>query len=110
MPSDLRPTPSNPRARPRGAAPPLTPLRVFLVCFVATLYALAAVRFSLPPHSWIESYVHKHWDLGDKVVKHRPAFRHIERYSPEHRYRPATSPVVTQIGKDGKPKYIGKYH
>lgn len=57
----------------------LTPLRVFLLCFVSALYALAAIRFSLPPHSWLEAYIHRKYDLHDKVLHHRPAFRGVER-------------------------------
>ncbi|GAA5883130.1 hypothetical protein JCM16303_006106 [Sporobolomyces ruberrimus] len=104
MPNDLR------RPRNQRSITTLTPLRVFLLCFVSAIYALLAIRFSLPPHSWIESYVHKKHDLHDKVLHHRPAFRGVERYSPEHKYRPATSPIVTQVGKDGKVTYKGKYH
>ncbi|GAA6025119.1 hypothetical protein JCM11491_004393 [Sporobolomyces phaffii] len=104
MPNDLR------RVRTQRSITTLTPWRVFLLCFVAALYALVAIRFSLPPHNWLEAYVHRKYDLHDKVLHHRPAFRGVERYSPEHKYRPATSPIVTQIGKDGKVTYKGKYH
>ncbi|GAA6064731.1 hypothetical protein JCM10212_000402 [Sporobolomyces blumeae] len=111
MPADLRTRPPpDPSRRHHRPAFPLTPWRVFVVCFVSALYALVAVRFSLPPHSWIEKYVHNKYDLGDKVLKHRPAFRGVERYSPEHKYRPATSPIVTQVKKNGQVVYKGKYH
>ncbi|GAA5944304.1 uncharacterized protein JCM15063_006552 [Sporobolomyces koalae] len=104
MPNDLR------RPRTQRSITTLTPLRVFLLCFVSAVYALLAIRFSLPPHNWIEAHLHRKYDLGDKVLHHRPAFRGVERYSPEHKYRPATSPIVTQVGKDGKVTYKGKYH
>ncbi|GAA5995542.1 hypothetical protein JCM5350_004029 [Sporobolomyces pararoseus] len=104
MPNDLR------RPRTQRSITTLTPFRVFLLCFVSAIYALLAIRFSLPPHNWLESYVHKKYDLNDKVLHHRPAFRGVERYSPEHKYRPATSPIVTQVGKNGKVTYKGKYH
>jgi len=132
MPNDLRRLPT-----PRRTFMSLTPLRVFLLCFLSALYAILAIRFSLPPHNWIERYVHNRigHDVNDKVLHHRPAFRGVERYalslsltdlslpveelitcwrtyrySPEHKYRPATSPIVTQVGKDGKVTYKGKYH
>ncbi|GAA5900757.1 uncharacterized protein JCM6883_004646 [Sporobolomyces salmoneus] len=104
MPNDLR------RPRTTRSLTHLTPLRIFLLCFVSAVYALLAIRFSLPPHNWLEAYVHRKYDLNDKVLHHRPAFRGVERYSPEHKYRPATSPIVTQVGKDGKVTYKGKYH
>ncbi|GAA5825245.1 hypothetical protein JCM5353_005923 [Sporobolomyces roseus] len=108
MPNDLR----RRTTTPRRTLMSLTPLRVFLLCFLSALYAILAIRYSLPPHNWIESYVHNRigHDPHDKVLHHRPAFRGVERYSPEHKYRPATSPIVTQVGKDGKVTYKGKYH
>lgn len=32
------------------------------------------------------------------------------RYSPEHRYRPAASPIIKVVGKDGKVTRKGEYH
>lgn len=32
------------------------------------------------------------------------------RYSPEHRYRPAASPVLKKVGRDGKVVHHGQYH
>lgn len=32
------------------------------------------------------------------------------RYSKEHRYRPAVSPVLKTVGKDGKVVLKGQYH
>lgn len=73
MPNDLR------RPRTTRSLTHLTPLRIFLLCFVSAVYALLAIRFSLPPHNWLEAYVHRKYDLNDKVLHHRPAFRGVER-------------------------------
>ncbi|GAA5832085.1 hypothetical protein JCM11251_002813 [Rhodosporidiobolus azoricus] len=106
MPSDLRrPSPRRPSSRSS-----FTPLRVFFVCFLGALYALAALRYDLPPYNWIDSFVHRHIEHGDKVVRQRPGMRGVERYSPEFRYRPAASPIITEVAKDGKIKLKGQYH
>ncbi|GAA5986607.1 hypothetical protein JCM11641_005165 [Rhodosporidiobolus odoratus] len=107
MPTDLRQPPS-PRPRP----PPreqhhLSPLRVFLICFTAALYAIAAIRWNLPPSNWIESWSHSGLT---KVELQRPALRGAERYDAKHRYRPAASPVITSVGADGKVRLKGQYH
>ncbi|GAA5886472.1 hypothetical protein JCM6882_001647 [Rhodosporidiobolus microsporus] len=107
MPSDLRrPSPR----RPSPSSSSFTPLRVFLVCFCGALYALVALRYDLPPYNWIDAYVNKHVHQGDKVLRQRPGMRGVERYSPEFRYRPAASPVITEVAKDGKVNLKGQYH
>ncbi|GAA5995610.1 uncharacterized protein JCM10292_005280 [Rhodotorula paludigena] len=130
MPSDLRSSPSS--SSHSGPAPPTSkptqaparvhplpprrsarpsPLRVFLICFLGALYALAAIRFSLPPHSWVERWVRaRDLSKGDKVLLSRPGLRGVERYSPQYKYRPAIMPVVTEVGKDGKVRRKGEYY
>ncbi|GAA5858051.1 hypothetical protein JCM8547_006679 [Rhodosporidiobolus lusitaniae] len=102
MPSDLR------RPAPRASLP-RSHLRVFLICFVGALYALAAIRFDLPPYSWSQAAVRRWNGQEQKVVRQRPALRNVERYSPQHRFRPAASPIVTEVAKDGKVKLRGQY-
>ncbi|ORY88327.1 hypothetical protein BCR35DRAFT_301864 [Leucosporidium creatinivorum] len=100
MPSDLRPR------RQRSSAFPVTPFQAALLFLLAFTYSFASIHYHLPPFSWIDDWKHRH----DKVVQHRPAFKKVERYSPEHRYRPAASPVIRTVGKDGKVVIKGQYH
>ncbi|EGU11214.1 Regulatory protein [Rhodotorula toruloides ATCC 204091] len=124
MPSDLRSTGTTTRSpAPKRPSPPSTStsrplLRTFLVCFFAALYALAAIRWSLPPHSWAEKWIARRVAL-DRAAWTRPGLRTVERqsarfgreahrtsrpsrYSPQHKYRPAAAPVITSVGMDGK--------
>jgi hypothetical protein len=69
MPTDLR------TRRSRSTTFPLTPFQLALIFTLALFYSFASLHYSLPPYSWIDNYKHRH----DKVVKHRPAFKKIER-------------------------------
>ncbi|BGP19388.1 hypothetical protein JCM10213_000625 [Rhodosporidiobolus nylandii] len=109
MPSDLRSAPSTRRRSPKPAPPHFTPLRVFLICFFGALYALAALRWDLPPHNWMQRWVYGQGQEA-KVVQQRPALRGVERYDQKHRYRPAASPIITSVGKDGKVAEKGRYY
>ncbi|GAA6056921.1 hypothetical protein NBRC10513_006547 [Rhodotorula toruloides] len=115
MPSDLRSTGTTTRSpAPKRPSPPSTStsrplLRTFLVCFFAALYALAAIRWSLPPHSWAEKWIARRVAL-DRAAWTRPGLRTVERYSPQHKYRPAAAPVITSVGMDGKVYRKGEYY
>lgn len=82
MPSDLSsgqtsllPGVSN-RRRPRNApAPPLSWNRVALLLFIIAAYSTFALAYDLPPWSTLEWWKHR----NDLVVKHRPAFKKVER-------------------------------
>jgi len=39
-----------------------------------------------------------------------PEIIHAERYSREHKYRPAASPIITETLKDGRIRIRGDYH
>ncbi|BGP65308.1 hypothetical protein NBRC10512_006155 [Rhodotorula toruloides] len=115
MPSDLRSTDTATRSpAPERPSPPASStsrplLRTFLVCFFAALYALAAIRWSLPPHSWVEKWIARRVSQ-DRAAWTRPGLRTVERYSPQHKYRPAAAPVITSVGKDGKVYRKGEYY
>ncbi|GAA6018062.1 hypothetical protein JCM10207_006067 [Rhodosporidiobolus poonsookiae] len=98
MPSDLRSPAPRPTASPR---PRRSLVRVFLVGFLTALYALAALRFDLPPVNWIQRGLATYRNHGQEaaILRQRPALKGTERYSPQHRYRPAASPIITQGGK-----------
>ncbi|KPV72567.1 uncharacterized protein RHOBADRAFT_55669 [Rhodotorula graminis WP1] len=109
MPSDLRstasrshppPPPPPPRSRLRLPRRP-SPLKVFLTLFALTLYLLTALRYSLPPFRP---------STEDRVLRSRPALRSVERYSPQHKYRPASSPVVQVVAPDGSRREKGRYY
>ncbi|GAA5902268.1 hypothetical protein JCM8208_007245 [Rhodotorula glutinis] len=110
MPTDLRsstspshpPPPPRPRPRSRLRLPRRpSPLKVFLTLFALTLYLLAALRYSLPPFRPSKE---------DRVLRSRPALRNVERYSPQHKYRPAASPVVQVVAPDGSRREKGRYY
>ncbi|GAA6030955.1 hypothetical protein JCM8097_008955 [Rhodosporidiobolus ruineniae] len=91
------PPPPSPSPSPTSPSRSRSKLRIFLTLFLGTLYALAALRFNLPPHSWIERWANR--GLSEKemrVLSSRPGFRGVERYSPQHRFRPAASPILTE--------------
>ncbi|KAM0786886.1 hypothetical protein ACM66B_002311 [Microbotryomycetes sp. NB124-2] len=116
MPSDLHTTQEQQQqARRRQAAQarrrhssgfPLTPFQTALLFLLCFCWSFASIHYHLPPYSWVDQWKHRH----DKVVQHRPSFKKVERYSKEHRYRPATSPVIRKVGKDGKEYLHGQYH
>lgn len=84
MLSDLRSTDTATRSpAPERPSPPASStsrplLRTFLVCFFAALYALAAIRWSLPPHSWVEKWIARRVSQ-DRAAWTRPGLRTVER-------------------------------
>jgi hypothetical protein len=71
MPSDLRqPAPSRSNTSSRT-------LRFFLIGFVGALYALLALKYSLPPANWMESLAAKVQE--QRILQARPALQTVER-------------------------------
>ncbi|SCZ96854.1 BZ3500_MvSof-1268-A1-R1_Chr4-1g06787 [Microbotryum saponariae] len=130
MPSDLRLRPS-PQAGPstspnRGSTRPLrspstrpqprprrsnvlgvSPLVLSFFLLLSLSWSFISIHYHLAPYSWLSDWKHRH----DKIVQHRPAFKHVERYSPEHRFRPAASPVIKIKDRKGNVKKVkGLYH
>ncbi|KAJ8292301.1 hypothetical protein OF846_004606 [Rhodotorula toruloides] len=93
MPSDLRSTDTATRSpAPERPSPPASStsrplLRTFLVCFFAALYALAAIRWSLPPHSWVEKWIARRVSQ-DRAAWTRPGLRTVERFGREAHQSP----------------------
>lgn len=79
MPSDLDhptlPHPRNVRRRPANAPAPLNWNRLLLLFVLLAGYSTFALAFHLPPWSTLDHFRHR----NDKVLKHRPAFKNVER-------------------------------
>ncbi|KAI5476066.1 hypothetical protein MNV49_000438 [Pseudohyphozyma bogoriensis] len=105
MPTDLRREPPRRRQPQSTFQLPIKLRYIILLAVLVSFYSSYALHHNLPPWNWIDSYVHR----NDKVVQSRPGFKKVPRYSPEHRYRPAASPVI-KTTKNGKVKHHGDYH
>ena len=88
-------------------------------------YGFLAYTFHLPPSVTVYNFLHR----DNLAAHHRPGIRKTtrsvhrsslpsrngsiddcDRYSKEHRYRPAASPVITKKSWSGKKKLHGDYH
>ncbi|SCV69582.1 BQ2448_2602 [Microbotryum intermedium] len=83
------------------------PLLLSFFLLLSLSWSFISIHYHLAPYSWWSGWKHR----NDKIVQHRPAFRHVEWYSPEHRFRPAASPVIKIKDRQGNVKKVkGLYH